>query len=310
MKDMISVIVPVYKVEDYLERCITSIVNQTYKNLEIILIDDGSPDHCGEICDEWSRKDDRIKVIHKENGGLSDARNAGMKIATGEYIAFVDSDDWIDEKLLEVLLDALIDNYAQISACGIVKAYDDYFEDDKRNYSQKIYTSQEALNTLIHGNGFYAVAWNKLYKAELLQNIQFPVGKLHEDEFFTYKVIARASRLVLCTEVKYYYRQRTGSIMSGWSEKRLDALQAYKERNMFIKNNYPSLYVEDKVIFFLACVSFYHDIEKMDGNIMRVKKTIQSLQKEIHFTISELCKSGVASVLRIIKGKLYFIYKK
>ena len=125
MKDKISVVVPIYKVQDYLERCIKSIINQTYDNLEIILVDDGSPDECPKICDEYALKDERIKVIHKENGGLSDARNFGIAAATGKYISFIDSDDWISKDFFSLLYFAIIENDCQIAECGVQKVYDD-----------------------------------------------------------------------------------------------------------------------------------------------------------------------------------------
>ena len=192
--ELISVIIPIYKVEEYLDHCIKSIVEQTYRKLEIILVDDGSPDKCPLKCDEWAERDGLIRVIHKKNGGLSDARNVGMSIATGSYISFIDSDDWISPDFYEKLYRSITESNAQIAASGIVWAYNDHLQYDDFIYDRHIFSAEDALKTLIQGRGFYAVAWNKLYKKSLFDGIEFPIGKLHEDEFVTYKLVGKAKR--------------------------------------------------------------------------------------------------------------------
>ena len=162
MKDLISVIVPVYNVESYLNRCIESLVRQTYKYLEIILVDDGSLDGCPHICDKWSERDNRIHVIHKTNGGLSSARNAGLKVAKGEYIAFLDSDDWIHTKFIEHLYITIKDYKVDIAACDICQVYTEKQDEKINKLSVKIYSTEEALETLINGETIRAVAWNKI----------------------------------------------------------------------------------------------------------------------------------------------------
>lgn len=178
-QELISVIIPIYNVEKYLKKCIDSIINQTYKNLEIILVDDGSPDNCGKICDEYAKKDQRIRVIHKKNGGLSDARNAGIDIAKGKYIAFVDSDDYVEKEYIEIMYKELKKNNVKIVQCGINKISDNeeiidnygYLKDELIN-SQRImeekYTKYPISNV---------VAWNKLYDIDLFKNIRYPVRK-------------------------------------------------------------------------------------------------------------------------------------
>lgn len=210
---LISVIVPVYKVEKYLKPCVDSILNQTYKNLEIILVDDGSPDNCPKICDEFIEKDNRIKVIHKENGGLSDARNAGIDIATGEYLAFVDSDDYIDSCMYERLLEKLIENNADVAMCYAKNIYDD--DCDFYDVEQKeidIYDSNDIFKALFKKelNNF---AWNKLYKKSLFSEIRYPKGKIYEDLFTTYRIFGLCERAVLDRTQMYYYRVRSESIM-------------------------------------------------------------------------------------------------
>ncbi len=239
---MISVIVPVYKVEKYLDRCVDSIVGQTYKNLEIILVDDGSPDSCPSMCDEWAKKDSRIKVIHKQNGGPSDARNAGMKVANGEYIGFVDSDDYISSDMYERLLDSIEKTDSDISCCGAKMVWEDGRERLLTPDGEHILDNLQAVKSIICEDVLKQVVWNRLYKTELVSDIMFPVGKYHEDVFWNYKAISRAKKVSALSAPCYFYTQREGSIMSaGYSEKRMDAVSAYEERSDFMAENYPSL---------------------------------------------------------------------
>ena len=294
--DLISVIVPVYKVEKYLDKCVSSIVNQTYRNLEIILVDDGSPDHCGAMCDAWAEKDERIKVIHKENGGLSDARNAGMDAASGEYIAFADSDDWIDSRFLSHLHRAIHETGAEIAACDIQTVYE---TDPPATPSPEetpilVYTPEEAIGSILRGEGFRAVAWNKLYHRSCLEGERYPVGKHHEDEFLTYRILAKAKKLAYVDLPLYFYLQRSGSIMHTVTLKRLDALDAYLERLAHLKERFPALYQRDKVAFCISCTMFYRQGLKMssaDRSAFLAK--IRSSRKQIHFTLKEYtCMSG------------------
>lgn len=305
--ELISVIVPIYNVEKFLDQCVASIIGQSYFNLEIILVDDGSPDECPGKCDEWAKKDERIIVIHKKNGGLSDARNSGLRIASGEYVAFIDSDDWVAPDFFEKLYEAIKTNHAQIAASGIMWIYNDHLKKDEHVYAQQIFSSEEALETLVQGRGFYAVAWNKLYKRTLFDGIRFPVGKLHEDEFVTYKLIGKADRLVLCQNTFYYYRQREGSIMQGWSIKHLDALDAFFQRNEYLKENYPNLYLQDKVTLLMACVGFYKECNKIP-NAEAERKKIVEYSKNIKFSSKDLRLLDFKSIVRIVKGKAFFTY--
>ncbi len=262
---MISVIVPVYKVEKYLDKCVQSIVDQTYHDLEIILVDDGSPDNCPAMCDAWAEKDARIRVIHKENGGLSDARNAGMAAATGEYIGFVDSDDWLADDFYMVLLSALEQEQADIAACGVVLIGETQESFAGEKYTEKVFSPEQALRTIQNGDGFHAVAWNKLYKRPLFQDIAYPVNKLNEDEFVTYRVMDRAKKLVLCQEAIYYYRQREDSIMASWDARYIDVLEAFLDRLLLFKSKYPNLYVREYAGYCTTCVVFYRKLLTVGG---------------------------------------------
>lgn len=210
MDSCISIIVPIYNVEQYLRECVDSILAQSYQNLEIILVDDGSPDRCGAICDEYAAADPRIKVIHKVNGGLSDARNAGLEVATGDYIGFVDSDDWIAPDMFSYLLKGLEENEAEIAMCNVIKFTEKKYWDE-RVMPRRVYTGEEALDALF-SDRMENYAWNKLYKAALWQDIRFPVGKNFEDILTTYKTFEKATRVVQLLGAKYYYRIRTDSI--------------------------------------------------------------------------------------------------
>lgn len=235
--ELISVIVPIYKVEAYLDKCVQSIVGQTYQDLEIILVDDGSPDNCGAMCDAWASKDSRIKVVHKENGGLSDARNAGLAIATGELISFIDSDDHIEPEFLRTLYDTLIGQDAQIAECAI------HLVDEEGKILRSRGPSKcetigkiEALRRLVLEDGVYQTVWNKLYRREVIEGILFEKGKYNEDDFWTYQIFDRIERLALVDEPMLNYLQRGGSIMGeGYSLKRLDGLEARFQRWQYLQ---------------------------------------------------------------------------
>ncbi|MCF2649149.1 MULTISPECIES: glycosyltransferase [Bacillaceae] len=241
MNGKVSVIVPIYKVEKYLSKCIESIINQSYSNLEIILINDGSPDNCGNICDAYSRIDNRIQVIHKKNGGLSDARNEGLKIASGEYISFIDSDDYIDKDFYKILIDLIRNSNADAAQCSYKKitengnlSYKNDILEDKNDENISLH-NLDILNSL-YGNEEITViwnVWNKLYKRELLRDIYFPKGKLHEDVFTTYKILYRAKMMVSTNKQLYFYTQRASSIMGRFNVKHLDVLEAYVEQVYF-----------------------------------------------------------------------------
>lgn len=300
---LISVIVPVYKVEPYLDKCVSSIANQTYTNLEIILVDDGSPDNCPAMCDAWAARDSRIRVIHKENGGLSDARNAGMAAAAGELMAFVDGDDWIDVHFIEYLHAALRKINADIAACELCKAYDDGAVSAVPAHmpQAEAATSEQAIEDVMHNRRFRAVAWNKLYKRDILAGERFEVGRLHEDEFFTYRMYDKATRLAYIAVPLYNYRQRTGSIVSSFSLRRLDALDAFLARLALLESKYPRLVPEDKRNFCVACLNFYSYVSAADSAQRReAKLRIKNRRRQVCFSPAELRKYP-------LKDKIYIV---
>ena len=241
--ELISIIVPAYRVEPYLAGCIDSLLAQTYTNTEIILVDDGSPDDCPGLCDRYAVRDSRIRVIHKENGGLSDARNAGLAVANGRRIAFVDSDDRVHPCYLQYLSEAMEQTKADIVECGFIRTHDPKrIMQDIPTPEVKVYTPEVALKELMQEGIFRQVVWNKLYRREVLEGILFEKGKYHEDEFFTYQVFGRANKLVRIQADLYDYLQRSDSIMqAGFSLKNLDGLEGKARRQDYIRANYPAL---------------------------------------------------------------------
>ena len=230
----ISVIVPIYNVEKYLNRCLDSIINQTYKNLEIILVDDGSPDNCGKICDEYAKKDNRIKVIHKENGGLSSARNAGLDIATGDYIGFVDSDDWIELDMYEYLLNICVKYNSDISRCGFVYNDEDCYKDE----NIRIVEYENALIDFINGHIEEGIVCNKLYKKNIFKNLRFKENIIFEDVLMNYYVFKLGVKIVVSRCSKYHYFRRVDSITGPIvSEKIFDIEKIVLEIVLKEKNN-------------------------------------------------------------------------
>lgn len=233
---LVSIIVPIYKVEPYLLRCLDSIVNQTYTNLEIILVDDGSPDGSPHICDEYAGEDSRIVVIHKKNGGQSEARNQGLDICKGDYISFVDSDDWVEPTYIEELLKLITKEDADIAICELKRTK--LFEE--KNKPQKIdyqyYTSAEAIRRLfVQKEVSFIGPVCKIYKRRLFNKVRFPVGKFHEDEFVTHVLFSHAKKIVYTSAILYYYYQRADSTMG--TPHPYDLLEAEEKQFDFILCN-------------------------------------------------------------------------
>jgi glycosyltransferase involved in cell wall biosynthesis len=214
---LISVIVPIYNAELYLEKCLNSIIGQTYRHLEIILIDDGSTDKSGAMCDRFAAADDRIKVIHRKNGGISAARNSGLDIATGDYFGFADSDDWLEPDMYQFLLDDLANACADIAVCGFFRANDHIEVPNDRSRTRRVLKQDDALELLLQDRLLQNYYWCKLYKRELFDGIRMPEGKTFEDAFTQHLIFEKARRVVLHNIPKYHYRLRDDSI-SGLSE--------------------------------------------------------------------------------------------
>ena len=240
MEKMVSVIVPVYNVEKYLQRCIDSICSQTYKNLEIILVDDGSTDSSGDLCDELSKCDTRILVIHQKNGGLSNARNSGIVASKGEYILFVDSDDWIEKNMIELMLSTFSDDKVSLSICGINYYDSDYkFLHSILPQKEGCYLCIDILKDMFGDNRTpYVTACTKLYKRDLFRELMFPDGKLHEDEFTSYKYIYKSEMIAILNLPLYCTIMRNDSIMGKkYTVGRLDGVEALYQKLVFYSQN-------------------------------------------------------------------------
>ena len=299
--DLISVIVPVYKVETYLKKCIDSILAQTYQNLEIILVDDGSPDRCGEICDGYAKLDSRIVVIHKENGGLSDARNAGLDICKGKYVTFVDSDDSIRPEYVEYLYSLIQANNADLSICEfryvteagntLNKPWDDGLV--------LIMDSREALRNLCYGKLYYDSAWAKLYRTCDFEGIRYPKGKLFEDIPTTYRVMLRAEKLVFGKRALYDYLYRKEAISKqSFNTQRLDAMYYVENQYKDIIEVYPELESACATRKFTEYIYIYKNICTSKGNYKKIKHQIYHKIKE--------CKQAVDVNQLSLKFKCYF----
>lgn len=239
---LISVIVPVYKVEAYLDKCISSIVNQTYTNLEIILVDDGSPDRSGAICDAWAEKDSRIRVIHQANAGGGAARNAALDIAQGELIGMIDSDDYITPQMYAHLYSLMTPEVDIVECCITETHSDDSPLDDGDTFASATYDVEEAMRLHIENRLFLQTPPNKLYRAQVLKGVRFPAGTGIDDEYWTYRAIGNSRKLVHSSCIMYAYRQQENSVMHTLNtKKRLRAVEAKTLRHEYILKYYPHL---------------------------------------------------------------------
>ncbi|GGH81658.1 glycosyltransferase involved in cell wall biosynthesis [Pullulanibacillus pueri] len=245
MEKKVSIVVPIYKVERYLEKCVSSLLNQTYKNIEVLLVDDGSPDRCGELAETFALKDQRVRVFHKKNGGLSDARNYGLKYVTGDYVMFVDSDDWLDEGIVEEMVTHLKRYQADIVQTAFYYAYDDYLLFDDRYHSEQdlptLLDQKTVMLELVKNERVKNFAWGKLYRTNLLKGLPFKKGVLFEDVFWAHQVMDRVDRYLILHRPYYYYYQRKDSIVATFTPKNLDILEGLKTRLKFIEKNYEHL---------------------------------------------------------------------
>ncbi len=283
----ISIIVPVYNVEKYLNKCLDSILAQTFEDYELLLIDDGSSDKSGNICDEYEKKDKRVKVFHKENGGLSSARNAGIDAACGEYIGFIDSDDYIDNDMFEILYNSLIENHADISVCGVYDCYNDRIERNNVDGKLYVFSDQDALREVLYGKRLQAFAVNKLYKKEVFNEMRFPVGKIYEDSFLIPSIFANSEKIVLVSVPKYYYQHREGSITSfKFSEKLFDVIEASKLNLELVIRKFPSL-KKQAMFRYLWAHFFVLDKMLLEDNYRNIKNynQVKSVLKENIFEI-------------------------
>ena len=261
MEDKISIVVPVYNMEQHLERCVNSLIKQTYSNLEILLIDDGSKDKSLQLCHEFARMDYRIKVFHKENGGLSDTRNFGVAKATGNYITFVDSDDDIEKNMIEVLYKIIKNNDAEVSECNMKICYPSHVQLFSQEKYVDVLDRKGYLKEYLTMHKLFGSVCTKMIQKDIAKKIFFPVGKLYEDTFYSLDLIQAANKYVICDEPLYNYYMRDGSITnSSFSERMLDLTEIIDEIYLYVQKSYPELLEEAECRKMYAYLSVFNAI--------------------------------------------------
>lgn len=309
---LISVIVPIYNVELYIDKCIQSLVDQTYTNLEIILVDDGSPDKCPQICEDWAKKDKRIKVIHKINGGLSSARNAGLKVASGDFIGFVDSDDFVDHKMYEYLLGGFTDDSIGITSCLIYK----YNNNKITPFQKKWHTDSERI---IHYNEFEEnviltktnfTVWSKLFKSSVIKNVEFRINRLNEDTLFMFDL----SQIIIKEKINmkelpyycYYYRIREGSICNNTiAPLEIEVIRNFDEMANFYKKNNPALSRKIKDAVNVKLIHFVWKLQQTNNVDKKLLSKYTNQFKDIPF--NEILRVIFKSK-RILRIYIYLIF--
>lgn len=271
---LVSVIVPVYKVEKYLKKCIDSILAQTYTNYELILVDDGSPDHCGQICDEYAEKYEFVTVIHQDNQGLSGARNSAVPKSKGEYITFVDSDDFITEDCISYLVGLARAFNADISVGSHIYQYEGKELKQPREESERdFFSPEEALIRMNYAQGVGLTAWGKLYRRELVEANPYPVGKYYEDLATTYKIVGASNGVAYGNKQIYYWLQRSNSIMhSGFNERQLAGIDATRNQLDYIQKNYPAAEAAAKYRYTAKAVELTDILFSSGGDIKIFRK--------------------------------------
>ena len=306
---LISVVVPVYNIEKYVGKCIESILCQTYTNIEVIIVNDGSTDNSLSVCHMYQKKDKRIKIINKDNGGLSEARNYGLHTAKGEYICFIDGDDYIHSKMLENMLNACDEYDVDISICAREYCFDDNEIDvfqNKKDYNSIVMSGKEAFrHFLLEDIDGFVVAWNKLYKKKLFTNnsIEYPVGKIHEDCFTTYKLFLASSKVAYVDYVGYCYRQRNNSIMhSKNSIREVSIVEAYEEILKFTRE-YVQEYVKEAEYRYVIANLYLASVADNKKIISECKRNVL----KIDYTQNKFLKGQrlVRAQLLVVLGEKY-----
>lgn len=312
----ISVIVPVYKVEPYIHKCVDSILTQTFTDYELILVDDGSPDTCGNICDEYAQKDARIHVIHKENGGLSDARNAGVKIACGEYVIFIDSDDYIDADMLSYLYENLKKADADMATCGIYEVYADRIEKQEEE-PDFVCSGEEAFRCILRGHTIRGEIWNKLIKRSCISDLEFPKGKLYEDIFYTVDMMQRIKKVAVGTKPKYYYLHRSDSITGkAYRPKLFDIIDGYTKNYQVVQHAFPKLEEEAECLWIwsrfivldkMLLEENYRSIDRFEELVTFIKQHFRRIMKNPYFQRNRKISAIVLLISIPLYRKLVFI---
>lgn len=313
-EELISVIVPVYNVEEYLRRCIDSILNQTYHDIEIILIDDGSTDNSGKICDEYALKDNRIRVIHKENGGLSDARNVGLNSMKGKYVTFVDSDDYVEEFYIKYLYELLEKYNTKMSIASYTVTTNSKQINMKDGYNETVLNTEECLDRMLCEQGFTISSCAKMYLKDLFNNVRFPKGKLCEDNATTYKLVMQCEKIAYGNKSIYNYYKRENSIMtSKFNLKKIDLIELTDEMCNEIDKRFPKLKdaTNKKRIASRFSILRQMLVVQLDKEEQKVEKEIERYIKDRKSQIFKNCKVDVREKIALISlmlGKKCFSF--
>ena len=315
-KPLISIIVPVYNVEKYIEKCVTSIINQTYKELEIIMVDDGATDHSGEMCDAFAGKDSRIQVIHKKNGGMADARNAALDMFRGEYVTCIDSDDYIEPDYIEYLYRLLLTHDVDVSMCQMKKIYSDSDRLDSVYEDISIMDGVQAMENYLYQRRFTASAYCKLYKRSIFDGLRYPVGYYYEDMAIICRILERATKVAVSNQQKYYYIQRNDSIMGeSFNPKKMHRIEIAEDLRCFVEQKYPQLICAAEARCFLAAVQTYREVplnkaytEYIDAIWEKIiayrKKVLADRKAKTSLRIIALCSYAGKRALKCL-GQLY-----
>lgn len=300
---LISVIVPIYNVEKFIRKCVDSIIGQTYKNLEIFLVDDGSPDKCGAICEEYAQKDRRIKVIHKENGGLSSARNAALDVATGDYVMFVDSDDWVEPDFCKEAIEMILREGVSMASFGynnvhFEKKSDSYKKYERYTDNPKVVDSSMAIrNIILQDDVIFNYAWNKIYDIRLFEQVRYPIGKTYEDQAVTYILINKAKRIYVSNKILYNYIRRDDSISSSWYtprhtadrfeiwSKRLKDIKIMCPENEIIQLQQLAIEAVEGIVYIKRNSEYSHVLDDMHSFLKENKGTILKNNPSIRLKI-------------------------
>ena len=315
-EDLVSVIIPVYNVKPYLRMCADSVFAQTFRNLEIIFVDDGSTDGSGEICDELALQDPRVRVIHQENGGLSDARNTGIGASTGSFLYFLDSDDAISPVTMAHLWTACVRTRADVAIGDHIRFSEDKVPEERRTFSSEALSTEEAIRRMLLNQGYTNTAWGKLFRRELWENIRFPKGLLNEDLAVIYDVMVNVRKTAVVRDALYFYRVRKGSIMtSRIGERNLPLLDTSERVTNMIIEHYPSLRgpaIRLQVVLYMRFLSdlletdyrMYPDVQR------RIINSLKGYRKEFMRSpdVRKVDKLKMASLLAG-KRAFYLLYK-
>lgn len=303
---VVSVIVPVYNVESYVAKCIDSIVNQTFRDLDIILIDDGSTDSSGSICDRFAEKDKRIRVIHKKNGGVSSARNAGLDVAVGEYIVFIDGDDYVNPKMIETLCSLIIENNADLVMCNYIHVNENGEKvgiSELRITQPQIVSSDWMLERISRGWTFGAIIWNKMYRSKLFRELRYPSFNNGEDEYISHRVMAQAEKAVIIPDVLYYYTLRQGSLTkSAFNLSNMNSIYAFIDRVDYISSLGKTEYAGNALVLAVKDLTrrWHHRKDCTDNQIV-----FDNLRKEL----LERCDSNLITVRRFSSRTVVWLFK-